>query len=168
MPLGAFFGTLFFLLMLMAALTSSMGMLEPVVAWLIEVSRFGRRTITIIVGSFAWLCGLSAVLSFNVLSDFTPLDGFAVFEGKRIFDLLDYITANMLIPAGGLLIALFAGWVMSRESVAEELNLRSPLGFQCWYILIRFVSPIAIVLIFLANVSAASGLRPRGFSPAGY
>ncbi len=155
MPLGALFGSLFFLLMLMAALTSSMGMLEPVVAWLVEVSRFGRRTITIIVGSFAWLCGLSAVLSFNVLSDFTPLDGFALFEGKRIFDLLDYITANVLIPAGGLLIALFAGWVMSRESVAEELNMRSPLGFQCWYILIRFVSPIAIVLIFLANVSAA-------------
>lgn len=152
MPFGAIFGILFFLLMLMAALTSSMGMLEPVVAWVEEFSRFSRRTIAFLVGGIAWVCGLSAVLSFNVLADFTPLDGFAAFEGKGIFDLLDFVTANVLIPAGGLLIALFAGWVMSRKSVAEELNIRSPLGFKCWYILIRFVSPVAIALIFFVNL----------------
>ena len=63
-------------------------------------------------------------------------------------------TVTFWLFAGFIPVAL-AGWVMSRESVAEELNLRNPLGFQCWYILIRYVSPIAIVLIFLANVSAA-------------
>jgi NSS family neurotransmitter:Na+ symporter len=154
MPLGALFGSLFFLLMLMAALTSSMGMLEPVVAWLVETSRHSRRTITIFVGCLAWLCGLSAVLSFNVLSDFTPLDNFALFEGKRIFDLLDFFTANVFIPTGALLIALFAGWAMKRTSIAEELNMRSPLGFRCWYLLIRYVTPVTIVLIFISNLNA--------------
>lgn len=152
MPLGTLFGTLFFALMLMAALTSSMGMLEPVVAWLIERSTLGRRVITSLVGALAWLLGLSAVLSFNVLSGFTPLDYFETFEGKRIFDLLDYFTANVLIPVGGLLIALFAGWVISRKSIADELNLGSPLALRCWSVLIRYVIPVSITLILLSNL----------------
>jgi len=152
MPFGLIFGVLFFTLMLMAALTSSMGMLEPVVAWVNEFSRFTRRTNAFLVGGFAWVCGLSAVLSFNILSDFYPLDQFNAFEGKGIFDLLDYSVANILIPAGGLLIALFAGWVLSRQSIEAELNMTSKLGFKIWLALIRFVAPAAILLIFLGNM----------------
>ncbi len=152
MPAGVFFGTLFFLLMLMTALTSSIGMLEPVVSWIEEYRGLKRPAVAIMVGSFAWLCGLSAVLSFNVWSDVTPLAMFPVFEKTTIFELLDFVTANILIPLGGLLIALFAGWIMSRGSILNELGLPDAMAFRSWYLLVRYVAPTAIVAIFLVNM----------------
>ncbi len=153
MPAGIIFGTLFFVLMSVAALTSTLGMLEPVVSWLEEKRRFSRVQISIAMGLVIWLCGLPALLSFNVLSGFTPLDKFALFEGKTIFDLMDFFIANIVIPVGGLLIALFAGWVISRDSIQEELGLDdNPRLFMFWQILVKFVAPIAIISIFVVNI----------------
>ena len=152
MPAGTFFGTLFFILMLLTALTSSIAMLEPAVSRFEEFRKFKRSTAAILIGSVAWLLGLSAVFSFNLLADFNPLAMLPSFESKTLFDLLDYITANILIPAGGLLIALFAGWIMSRDSVRDELGIPDGPLFRAWYRLVRYVAPIAIVMIFIANL----------------
>lgn len=152
MPLGALFGTLFFFLMAIAALTSSIGMLEPAVSWLEEHKGFKRTPIAIITGSCIWFCGLAALFSFNILSGFTPLDQFPMFEGKTIFDLMDFVTANILIPCGALLIALFAGWIMRRESIREELGLDENKTFYIWRFLVRFIAPAAIVLVFIVNL----------------
>lgn len=153
MPFGALFGFLFFLLMAIAALTSSISMLEPSVSRLEELKGARRIPVTIMMGLFIWFCGLLALLSFNVLSGFTPLDSFAIFSGKGIFDLMDFTTANVLIPTGGLLLTLFAGWMMSRESTCSELGLDKEVTFRIWRIILRFVAPIAIVAIFVASLT---------------
>jgi len=152
MPLGLVFGALFFLLMAIAALTSSIGMLEPAVSRLEEIKGFRRVPVAIVTGVCIWLLGLAALFSFNILAGFTPLDHFPLFEGKRIFDLMDFVTANVLIPTGGLLIALFAGWMMTRESIRAELGLDKAIAFFIWRLLVRFVAPFAILAIFAVNI----------------
>ena len=153
MPAGILFGSLFFILMSVAALTSTLGMLEPSVSWLEEKRRFTRPQIAIAIGIIVWLCGLPSLLSFNVLSGFTPLDQFALFEGKTIFDLMDFFVANIVIPMGGLLLALFAGWAMTRESLMDELGWsENPALFALLRFLIKFVAPVAIIGIFAVNL----------------
>ena len=153
MPAGVIFGTLFFVLMSVAALTSALGMLEPVVSYLEEKRRFTRTQIAIAMGALIWFCGLPALLSFNVLSDFTPLEQFALFEGKTIFDLMDFFVANLVIPIGGLLLALFAGWSLSRESLMDELGWKeNPKLTGLLRFLIKFVAPILIIGVFVVNI----------------
>jgi neurotransmitter:Na+ symporter, NSS family len=157
MPAGIIFGTLFFVLMAVAALTSSLGMLEPVVSYLEEKRNFSRTQIASAMGFLIWLCGLPALLSFNVLSGFTPLDQFALFEGKTVFDLMDFFVANLLIPTGGLLLALFAGWALTRESLADELGWQNnPVLLLTLRFLVKIVAPIAILGIFLVNIFGTS------------
>lgn len=152
MPFGGVFGTLFFLLMAIAALTSSIGMLEPSISRLEELSNVRRMPATVVMGICIWLFGLLALFSFNILAGFTPLDHFPLFEGKGIFDLFDFVTANVLIPSGGLLIALFAGWMMTRESIRVELGMESAFALWLWRSLVRFVAPLAILAIFAASL----------------
>ena len=148
------FGALFFILMTVAALTSALGMLEPAVSWLEEHRGFKRASMAIILGVFIWLFGIPALLSFNIWSGFLPLDHVAAFAGKTIFDLMDFLVANIIIPVGGLLLALFAGWAISKESIADELgwSVDSTL-FQGWRLLVRYVAPIAIMSIFVFNIA---------------
>ena len=95
-----------------------------------------RRTI--------WLVGMGSVLSFNVLSDVTFLAG-------TIFDNVDYLTSNIMLPLGGLLIVIFAGWVMCRNSTSDELGSSGYL-FRAWRLLARFVAPIGILLVLVNAV----------------
>ncbi|HEY0722110.1 MAG TPA: sodium-dependent transporter [Gammaproteobacteria bacterium] len=144
MPGGALFGTFFFVLLVLAAWTSSISIAEPVVAWLVESHGLTRRHAAWWVGGGAWLLGIGSVLSFNLWSS----EPYLLF-GKTFFDLLDYLTSNILLPAGGLLVAIFAGWIMRRESVREELGLKDALLFRIWRFLVRFVAPVAVLFIFL-------------------
>lgn len=154
MPLGALFGAFFFLLMAIAALTSSIGMLEPSVSRLEERRGARRVPVAIGMGLFIWICGLLALFSFNRLAGFTPLDHFPLFADKGIFDLMDFATANILIPVGGLLVALFAGWMMTRDSIRSELGLTRETALSIWRVLVRFLAPAAITAIFVANLLA--------------
>jgi NSS family neurotransmitter:Na+ symporter len=72
-------------------------------------------------------------------------------EGKTIFDLLDFFTANILLPLGGLLVALMAGWVMSKPAMEKELAL-SPGTFNLWFVTVRFITPIAVGVVFIYNL----------------
>lgn len=153
MPAGILFGTLFFVLMAVAALTSALGMLEPVVSYLEEKQKYTRTQLAIGMGTIIWFCGLPSLLSFNILADFKPLHQVPLFAGKTIFDLMDFFVANLVIPVGGLLIALFAGWALSGESLSEELGLTKDRAvFRCLRFLVKFVAPIAIMGIFLVNI----------------
>ncbi|MES9946021.1 MAG: sodium-dependent transporter, partial [Candidatus Thiodiazotropha sp.] len=78
---------------------------------------------------------------FNIWSDFKIFD-------KTFFDLLDYLTANIMLPLGGLLIALFSGWLMKKESSKDEFAMR-PMAYQVWWNLIRYISPFAVIVVFL-------------------
>ncbi|MFQ5661505.1 MAG: sodium-dependent transporter [Gammaproteobacteria bacterium] len=152
MPAGIVFGTLFFLLFCFAAITTGIGMLEPAVSWLEEHRGLKRSSMAVVTGTLCWALGLSSVFSFNIWSDFHPLSFIPKFADKTIFGLLDFILANILIPIGGLLIAIFAGWAMSRESTVDELGLTDGLLYKLWRFLVRYLAPVALMLILFANI----------------
>ncbi|ESQ08419.1 MAG: hypothetical protein N838_22235 [Thiohalocapsa sp. PB-PSB1] len=146
MPGGSLFGTLFFVLLVFAAWTSGISLLEPMVAWLVESREFGRPLAAILAGIAVWLLGIACLLSLNLWSEFTVW-------GMGILDLFDYITANVLLPLGGVAIALFAGWVMHRQSSEQEFNLKPGSPFYLlWRLLIRYLAPISVILVFLDAV----------------
>lgn len=153
MPFGTLFGTLFFVLLVFAAWTSAISLLEPVVEWVEEKLVVGRGGSAVLVGLACWGLGIASILSLNLWSDVTPLAMFERFEGKTIFDLLDYFTANVMLPLSGLLTALFVGWCVARESLRQDLSL-SPGTFSLWHNLLRFVTPVAVAIVFIYNLTA--------------
>jgi len=153
---GVVFGTLFFILLSFAAWTSSISLVEPAVAWLVENVGLGRIKASILVGLLCWAVGLLTVFSFNIWSDIKPLSDIKIFKDATIFDLLDYLTANIMLPLGGLLIAIFAAWVMSREASMEELNMGDRFAYKMWRFLIRYITPVAVIIVFLNIVGIIS------------
>ncbi|WP_019612677.1 sodium-dependent transporter [Thioalkalivibrio sp. AKL7] len=145
MPGGLYFGTMFFVLLVFAAWTSAISIIEPAVAFLVENLGLTRVMATAMIAIGAWFLGIGALLSLNVWSDYTLFD-------MGILDLLDYVTANILLPLGGFLIAIFVGWRMTERSVQSELRLKHPVLYQVWYFLVRFVAPVAILFVFLRAV----------------
>ncbi|QSP95740.1 sodium-dependent transporter [Marinobacter salinisoli] len=152
-PMGWLFGTLFFILLLFAAWTSAISLLEPVVEWVEEKTSLARAGSTIVVGVLCWALGIASILSLNVWSDVTPLGMFERFEGKTIFDLLDFFTANVMLPLSGLLTALFVGWAVAKESLKLDLALDGT-AFTLWYNAIRYVTPVAVLVVFAYNLLA--------------
>ncbi len=144
MPGGTIFGTIFFILLVFAAWTSGISLIEPAVAWLVENREMSRIRASIWVGLSVWLLGLGTVFSFNIWSG----ESFQLF-GKTFFDLLDYLTANIMLPLGGLLIAIFAGRSLSRDSSVDEFNMGDGFFYKLWRVLIRYITPVAVVIVFL-------------------
>ncbi|MBT8420673.1 MAG: sodium-dependent transporter [Gammaproteobacteria bacterium] len=142
---GVLFGTLFFILLVVAGWTSSISILEPTVQWMEERFKTRRVTTTLLAGVAAWSLGLATVFSFNVWSGFKLWD-------KTLFGLLDYLTSNIMLPLGGLLFALFAGWIMARSSTCEELGMDDYLGYKFWRFLVRYVAPVGIGLVILHSL----------------
>ena len=146
MPGGYVFSVLFFLMLSVAGITSMVGLIESVNAWVEE--RFGiprHKSALLVVGSIACFSIVSA-LSYNVLSDFKV-------GTLNINDSFDYFSNQILLPVGGLLIAIFAGWFMKREASLDELSSLNSVTYQLWYFLIRFVVPPALLVIFVMGIS---------------
>jgi len=150
---GHLVGLLFFILLFFAAFTSVIGMLEPAVSWLEEHKGMSRPRVTILAGVTGWVLGIAAALSFNVWSGVKMPDTFPLVEGKGIFEMLDFFVSNLLIPANGLLIALFAGWIMSRKAIWEELGLQNTTVFAYVRFVLRFVAPVVIGMIFYTSLT---------------
>lgn len=146
MPAGAIIGALLFFLLFIAALTSVIATIEPIVRFLEENRRIKRLTSTIGLGFLTWLLGLGSVFSFNILADFHPLGFIPLFESKTIFDTLEYLSLSVLVPLSGLAISLFAGWVITREHQRAELPIRASL-FAYWRFVVRFAGPVIILSI---------------------
>jgi len=145
MPLGLVFSALFFILLSVAALTSTISILEVVVAYLVEELKMARKKATILAMVASSILGMFAVLSFG------PLSGWRVAD-KSIFDILDYTTSNIMLPVGGLCVVVFVGWILKPSVRIRELtnNGKIKSRFYPLYIyLIRFVAPIAIAFVFL-------------------
>ncbi|WP_281645907.1 sodium-dependent transporter [Parendozoicomonas sp. Alg238-R29] len=142
LPGGQIFGGIFFLLVVLAALSSSISLVEPTVAWVIERFPVSRAAATSVYCALVWLFGLGTVLSFNEWSGES-----AQIFGMTFFEFIDYLTANITLPLGGLLIAVFAGWTMKRSYIYKELNL-SLGAFNLWRAMCRVIAPICVVVIF--------------------
>lgn len=138
---GILIGTLFFVLLVFAAWSSSISLIEPAVAWLVENRGVNRIYASVWIGLLTWLLGIGSLLSFNLWSDYK-------LYGRNFFDTLDYLTANIMLPLGGLFIAIFAGWVMREASSRHELNSTKQV-FNIWLFLIRYITPVAVLIVFL-------------------
>ena len=145
MPGGLFFGALFFVLVSIAAWSSSISLIEPGVAWLIESRGFNRVTANLLLGAIAWVLGIGTVLSFNLWKDYT-------LGGNTFFDIMDFLTASVMLPLIGLLIAIFAGWILSRELATAALADRAPRLLVLWHWLLRYLCPVAIGVILVFGV----------------
>jgi NSS family neurotransmitter:Na+ symporter len=141
MPGGTLFASLFFVLVAFAAWTSSISLVEPAVSWLIENTRLTRPLAALLVGGLIWLIGIAVLLSFNAWGEIKLF-------GLSIFDQLDKLTTNILLPLGGLLMAVFAVWVMHAAHAQEELALNDR-HYRRWLFVTRYVAPAAIILVFL-------------------
>ncbi len=146
MPGGILFGTLFFVLLSFAAFTSSIGMLEPIIAWF-EDKGLSRPKMAWLTGCLAWSIGMFSLLSFNIIADFKPI------ADRNIFGIIDFLVANILLPTNALLIGLFAGWALSRKLVSEQLGF--PIGsrhYMLWHYSTKYIAPIAIGIVVYSMI----------------
>ena len=146
MPGGHLFSVMFFLMLSVAGITSMVGLVESVNAWLED--RFGmprHKSALLVVGSVAVFSVLS-ILSYNVMGELN-------LGGKNFNDVMDYFSNQILLPVGGLLIAVFAGWVLKKEASRDELTSLNATTYEVWHFLIRFVVPPAVLVIFVMGVS---------------
>ncbi len=141
MAWGHLIAIVFFVLVVIAAWTSSISMIEPAVSYLTDRFEIGRIKASILIGTGAWLLGVLSVLSFNVLKNDTLF-------GKNFFGLMDFLTSNIMLPLGGMLIAIFAAWQMRRAYSREELAL-GPVTWRLWWLLTAIVAPLGVIVVLL-------------------
>ena len=152
MPGGHVLGFLFFILLFFAAFTTAIGMLEPIVSWF-QDRGFSRPKMAIVSGATAWFMGLAAVLSFNIWSDVHLLSMIPLVSQKDIFELIDFVISNLMLPLNALLISVFAGWIMARQSTLDELQISDNWTYKYWRFSIRYIAPIAIAMICYSSAS---------------
>jgi len=141
MPFGIAYGTAFFLLLSVAAWTSSISLLEPPTAYFVEATNYSRKQIALSVAALTWLMGLLSVFGLNIWSAVT-------IGGKDIMGAIEFVASNIMLPIGGLLTAVFAGWVLSNRITREELDEKMPAwAYKAWLWLTRVVTPIMIVIV---------------------
>jgi NSS family neurotransmitter:Na+ symporter len=149
LPAGRVFVTLYLALLVLAAWTSAIAFAEPVMVWLSERFGMSLRNSAILCGLSAWAFGVVTILSFNNWAFSFKLLG--VVKNLGFFDIMQVITAQLLLPVSGILIALFVGWVLKPDTTREVLHLRPSWLFPVWLWLLRLVIP-ALLLIVLFNL----------------
>ncbi len=141
---GELFGTLFFALVVVAALGSAVALLEPVVGALKQQFKLRRFTAVVIVGAAVWLLGIGVALSFSSWQDV------GWFGYRNLFELLDVLSTSVLLPLGAFLLAVFVGWRV-REPILRDLLVReTQLFFSVWYFVLRYIAPPAIAVVFIS------------------
>lgn len=143
---GVFVGTVFFAMVILAAWTSTISLLEPGVAYLSERFGVNRLTSSLSLGLFSWVLGLGSVLAFNDWSDKQFL------WGKNFFDSMDFIATNIMLPLGGMLIALFVGWKMRDEHLVHDFKFDSSRLLRLWRPVLKYVSPVAVLIVLVNGV----------------
>ena len=152
MPAGRAVGTVFFALLVLAALMPSVALLEPIVAWVVQRWAFRRASAVLVIGGSAWVLGLGSVLSFNDWEHWHPLSFVPLLANKTFFDLMDYLSSNIMLPIGALLTSVFVGWRLSAAVMTEELAPSPTLArFACRWLL-RYACPMAILAVFIATL----------------
>jgi len=148
---GGFATLAFFILLAVAALTSSIALFEVCVSWAEEQEK-PRRSSSAVVAVLLLVVGLGTVFSFNIAADFYPLSFVPALAEKTMFDLVDGFTASIGLPIGGLVAAVAAGWLVSKTVMAEELHSTpQQILFKLWHIAVRFVLPIVILVLLLTG-----------------
>lgn len=166
MPGGYFFGILFFVLLTIAAVTSAISLLEVIASYFVDEKKLPRHIVVLSAGIFTFLLGIPSALSFGIWSDKTLF-------GLNFFGILDFLSANVMLPIGGLAIALLIGWNFGKEEALAELSkgagnwvsarisslfsLSHQAGSKLtigtfWFYLIKYLAPVIILLVFLNSL----------------
>ena len=142
MQFGQFIGPLFFILLSVAALSSSISLLEPGVAYMSEENILSRKGSAQIISLFVWVLGIGSALSFNIWSDFSLIGG------RNFLDSMDFIANQILLPLGGMLIAIFVGWFMKKSLIVDELGPINNYLYVLWRFFVKFIAPACVGYIF--------------------
>lgn len=142
---GLFFGTIFFVLVTLAAWSSSISLIEPAIAYLIESKGYSRLMASLALGFIAWIIGLGSVFSFNIWAE-------EKIAGFNFFELIDFITANIMLPLSGLLVAILIGWKIQSKMVEDQLLSDSRRLFFTWQWAIKFISPLAVIIVLIMGI----------------
>ncbi len=152
---GLIFGAVFFILLFFAALTSSISMMEPPVTWLTETTGWSRRSAALLSGGISLILGIFAALSFNILGDFHPLGAIEMFSGETFFSLYVYFVTKLLMPIGGILITVFAGWLIKRQFTCDELfDGKNVLAYRIWLFLVRYLAPAMLIYVLFDSATS--------------
>lgn len=154
-PFGSAFFIAFLVLFLFAALTSAFSMLEIIVSSITKGDPNKRAKWSWIVGCSIFIFGIPSCLSFGVLSDVSIF-------GKSFFDFADFMVSNVLMPLGALLISIFIPLKMKKDELFEDLCYPKPISkviFNTWYILIKYIAPIAIIIVFLDSLGVFNFMK---------
>jgi len=122
------------------------------IAWWEERFRLSRKMAALFVCVSIFVLGMGTVFSFNLWKEWRPLASFERFADFGYFEILDYLTANIMMPVSGLLIAVFTGWLIKPEAIEKQLRIQNPALFRAWFWLLRWVAPISIVLIIYSSL----------------
>lgn len=153
MPGGQIFGSIFFVLLISAALSSCLGLAEGVTNWLDEHMKVPRRRgILYVVGS-AWILGIASILGFSLWKDVRLLEFIPSYRGLDIFDTLDTLAANNLLLVGGSLSAIFFGWLVPKALKLDEMGVSDNLFFKFWRFMIRFVIPPVLIVTLVLGIT---------------
>ena len=142
--IGNIFAVIFFIALAFAGLTSSVSLVEPMVQYFIDRFNWSRLKASTLMGLFFYLVGIVALLS--------NIDGFKeslTFGDKNFFDWMDFITAGILLPFGGLLMALFVGYSMEKSRIESVLKPQLGVVFEVWYFSLRYIVPVAMFIVML-------------------
>ena len=151
MPAGALFGFLFFVLILVAAVTSSISLLEVPTAWGIGERGWSRPQSALIFGIGAFVIGILCLLGYNVWADVRPLAFWSLFAETDILDTLDGFTGKIMLPLGALMTSLFVGWKADRRVLQTTTGL-SPAAFALFRFLIAWLCPLAVTVILVTGL----------------
>lgn len=142
--IGNFFAVLFFIALAFAGLTSSVSLVEPMVQYFIDRFNWSRTKSSVMMGLFFYLLGIVAILS--------NIDGFSdslTWGGKNFFDWVDYFTAAIMLPAGGLAMAIFIGFVVDKQKIKSVMKSQLGFAFDAWYFNLRYIVPVAMIIVML-------------------
>ncbi|WP_150845954.1 MULTISPECIES: sodium-dependent transporter [unclassified Clostridium] len=146
MPFGQFFGILFFILILFAALTSAISLLEVVVAFVIDTFKIERKKATIIISIILFFIGIPCSLANG------PVMKDVLIFGYNFFDFMSFLAENLLMPLGGLLMCIFIGYVWGIDNISDEISCNGKYRFRSkpfFVIMIKYIAPVLIFIIWL-------------------
>lgn len=153
MPGGQFFGAIFFVLLIAAALSSCIGCGEAVVSWVDEHWKINRHKGILYAAVASWLVGLLSIASLGEWANYYPLDFIPAFEGKTIFDALDFMAANILLLVGGFLTSVFFDWFAPKRLKLDEMGVEDGTLFAFWRFMLRFVIPLVLLIALALGIS---------------
>ncbi|WP_311379119.1 sodium-dependent transporter [Allobacillus halotolerans] len=146
MPAGGLVGIGFFALLVMAAYSSALSMLEVPVAYVHRTLGLSRKAAAIVCGTVIFAIGVTVSLGYGIWSHVT------IVENKNILDSIDYITGNYILPLGTMLMAIFVGWYWTKDQAIKRSEINTPILQSSWYFIIRYIVPVAILVIAITSI----------------